>query len=172
MPEKPDASITLVLAMSENGVIGDRGAIPWHIADDLRRFKALTMGRPLVMGRKTWDSLPRKPLPGRTNIVVTRRPGWREEGAVTASSLEAALAAARAENPDAVMVIGGAQIYAQALPLAGRIELTLVRAMIDGDTRLPAFDPAGWCEVWREEHAPPQGPAYAFVTLERRSVPG
>jgi dihydrofolate reductase len=124
------------------------------------------------MGRKTWDSLPRKPLPGRTNIVITRQPGWRAEGAVTATSLDDALVAARAENPDAVMVIGGAQIYAQALPLAAQIELTLVRAAIEGDTRLPAFDPAGWREVRREDHAPPQGPAYAFVTLERRSIPG
>ena len=167
-----ETPIILVLAMAENGVIGDKGGLPWHIADDLRRFKALTLGKPLVMGRKTWDSLPRKPLPGRTNIVITRQPGWRAEGAATAASLEAALAAARAENPDAVMVIGGAQIYAQALPLAAQIELTLVRAAIQGDTRLPDFDLAEWREVRREDHAPPQGPAYAFVTLERRSVRG
>ena len=165
-----EAPVILVLAMAENGVIGDKGGLPWHIADDLRRFKALTMGRPLVMGRKTWDSLPRKPLPGRTNIVITRQLGWRADGAVTAASLEDALAAARTENPDAVMVMGGAQIYAQALPLAARIELTLVCSVIEGDTRLAAFDFAAWREIGREEHVPPEGPAYAFVTLERRSV--
>lgn len=172
MPKEAHAPVVLVLAMSENGVIGDKGAIPWRIAEDLRRFKGLTMGKPLVMGRKTWDSLPRKPLPGRTNIVVTRRRDWRAAGAVTAFSLDAALAAARAEDPDAVMVIGGAEIYAQALPLAARIELTLVRAAIEGDTHLPAFDRMAWREVRREDHAPPQGPAYAFVTLERQGVPG
>jgi dihydrofolate reductase len=165
------AVVTLVLAMSRNGVIGDRGAIPWHIADDLRRFKSLTLGKPLVMGRKTWDSLPKKPLPGRTNIVVTRQPGWQAEGARIAHSLEAALTAARTENPEQIMVIGGAEIYRQALPLAARIELTLVESDVAGDTVLAPFDPKIWRRTFYEERRTPDGLVYAYLTLERDDVP-
>jgi len=100
--------ITLILAMADNGVIGRDGAIPWRISDDLKRFKRLTMGKPVVMGRKTWDSLPRKPLPERANIVITRQPGWQEEGAIAASSLDDALV--KTAEAAEVMVIGGAQI--------------------------------------------------------------
>jgi dihydrofolate reductase len=164
-------TLTLVLAMAENGVIGDKGMIPWHIPEDLRRFKALTMGKPIIMGRKTWDSFPKKPLPGRTNIVITRQPGWQGEGAHAVSSLADALALAKAENPPSIMVIGGAQIYALALPLADKIEMTLVGASIAGDTVMPPFEPGVWRETACEDRQGPDGFAYAYVTLLRRRAP-
>jgi len=162
--------ITLVVAMSENGVIGASGAIPWRIPEDLRRFKSLTLGKPILMGRKTWDSFPKKPLPGRSNIVITRQGGWQAQGARVVHSLDDALALAGEENPEQIMIIGGAQIYAQALPLAARIELTLVQADFAGDTMMPPFDKNVWRETARENHATPGGLGYAYVTLER--VPG
>ena len=155
--------ITLVLAMAENGVIGKDGAIPWRIADDMKRFKRLTMGRTVVMGRKTWDSLPRKPLPERINIVVTRQTGWAADGAVTASSLEDALAK---PNDADVMVIGGGEIYREALIRADRIELTQVHRAFDGDARFE-FDRSGWHEIAHEDHATSDGLAYSYVTLVR-----
>jgi dihydrofolate reductase len=158
------AMITLVLAMAENGVIGKDGAIPWRIADDLKRFKRLTVGKTVVMGRKTWDSLPRKPLPERINIVVTRQAGWNAEGAVTAASLEDALA--QANDAADVMVIGGGEIYREALARADRIELTEVHRAFDGDARFE-FDKSGWQEIAREDHATPDGLAYSYVTLVR-----
>ncbi|HEX2761994.1 MAG TPA: dihydrofolate reductase, partial [Rhizomicrobium sp.] len=114
------SEIVLVVAIADNGVIGKDGALPWHISDDMKRFKALTMGHTVVMGRKTWDSLPRKPLPGRVNVVVTRQMDWQAEGAVAASSLGQATSG----TSGTVMIIGGAEIYERALPLATRIELT------------------------------------------------
>lgn len=158
------SELVLVVAAAENGVIGQDGKIPWHISDDLKRFKALTMGAPIVMGRKTWDSLPRKPLPGRTNIVVTRQPGWVAEGAVTAHSLQEAIA--KAGGAEEIFVIGGAEIYAAALPLATAIELTEVHAAFDGDAVLPPLE-GEWEEVFREGHQTEDGLAYSFVTLER-----
>ena len=152
--------VTLILAMAENGVIGKDGAIPWHISDDLKRFKALTLGKRIVMGRKTWDSLPRKPLPGRDNIVVTRDASWRAEGAIAVTGLEQALT-------DAAMVIGGAEIYRAALPSASRIELTEVHRAFDSDARFE-FDRSGWKEVTRERHASPDGLEYSYVTLTRK----
>ena len=157
--------ITLVLAMAENGVIGSNGAIPWRIAEDMKRFKALTVGKPVVMGRKTWDSLPRKPLLDRTNIVVTRQAGWSANGAVTASSLDDALD--KAGNAADVMVIGGGEIYRAALPRADRIELTEVHGAFDGDAHF-AFDRASWREDARETHKTADGLAYSYVTLTRR----
>jgi dihydrofolate reductase len=154
-------SVTLILARAENGVIGKDGAIPWHIGDDLKRFKALTLGKSIVMGRKTWDSLPRKPLPGRRNIVVTREADWRAEGA-DAMALDMALALAD------VFVIGGGEIYRAALARADRIELTEVHRAFDGDARFD-FDTAGWHETAREGHATPEGLRYSFVTLKRES---
>lgn len=151
-------SVTLILAAAENGVIGKDGAIPWHISDDLKRFKALTMDKTIVMGRKTWDSLPRKPLPGRRNIVVTRDEHWRAEGAES-MSLNQALAL-----PD-VFVIGGAEIYREALARADRIELTQVHKAFDGDARFD-FDKKDWREIVREDHATPEGLRYSYVTLE------
>jgi len=160
--------ITLVLAMADNGVIGDKGAIPWRIPADMRRFKALTMGKPIVMGRKTWDSFPKKPLPGRTNIVVTRDKSFAAPGAVVVHAFDEALARAAAEKADEIAIIGGAEIYRAALPRAGRIELTEVHGDIQGDTRMDKFDPAIWREVAREDHAAGEGLGFSYVTLERR----
>ena len=159
--------ISLIVAVAENGVIGRDGALPWRLSDDLRRFKALTMGKPVIMGRKTWESIGR-PLPGRQNIVITRKPGYRAEGSVVVGSLTAALAAA-GDVPE-IMVIGGAEIYRQFLPLAGRIYLTRVHTVIAGDTFLPAMDPAEWEEVERTRHpADPRNDFdMSFITLERR----
>jgi dihydrofolate reductase len=164
------AAIVLVLAMADNGVIGASGTIPWRIPDDMKRFKALTIGKPIVMGRKTWDSFPKRPLPGRTNIVITRDKGWTAEGAVAVHSLDEALACARVENPSEIAVIGGGEIYKAALPLATRVELTEVHAAAAGDTHLPGFDPATWRETAREDRATPEGLRYSYVTLRRSSL--
>jgi dihydrofolate reductase len=158
--------IVLIVAASENGVIGKDGAIPWRLPADLRRFKALTMGHPIVMGRKTWDSFPKKPLPGRTNIVITRQKEWRAEGAVAASSLEEALRIAQ-EQSGTVFVIGGGEIYRAALPRATRMEVTEIHLVLDGDAHFPALDKTLWRETAREEHATPEGLRYAFVTFEK-----
>lgn len=159
--------ISLIVAAAENDVIGRDGALPWRLSDDLRRFKTLTMGKPLIMGRRTRESIGR-PLPGRQNIVITRNPGYRAEGSDVVCSLDAALAAA-GDAPE-VMVIGGAEIYRQFLPLAGRIYLTRVHTVIAGDTFLPAMDPAEWKEVARTRHpADPRNDfETSFITLERR----
>ncbi len=158
-------SLVLVVAVADNGVIGHGGTMPWHISADFRRVKAQTMGKPLVMGRKTFDSLPGI-LPGRRHIVISRDPAWEAEGTERAGSLAEALALANAPE---IVIFGGAQIYAEALPLADRIELTEVHAAPEGDTRFPAFDRAEWTETFREAH-PPQGatPGFDFVTLLRK----
>jgi len=156
------SEIVLVVAIADNGVIGKDGGIPWHISEDLKRFKALTLNHTIVMGRKTWDSLPRKPLPGRVNVVVTRQRDWRAEGAITASSLGQATAG----TSGTVMVIGGAEIYERALPLASRIELTEVHKAFDGDARFE-LDRSGWRETAREDHVTPDGLRYSYVTLVR-----
>jgi dihydrofolate reductase len=156
------SEIVLVVAIAQNGVIGKKGAIPWHISDDMKRFKALTIGHTVVMGRKTWDSLPRKPLPDRINVVVTRQKGWQADGAVTASSLGQATSG----TSGTVMVIGGAEIYERALPLASRIELTEVHKNFEGDARFQ-FDRSGWHETVREDHVTPDGLRYSYVTLTR-----
>lgn len=162
--------ITFVLARARNGVIGNAGGIPWRIPEDMKRFKAITMGKPVIMGRKTWESLPKKPLAGRTNIVVTRNFAFAPDGATVVHSRDDALVEARAEKPDEIMVIGGAEIYLDFLPHATRIELTEIDADIEGDTTLPAFDPAKWQEVSREAHTTPDGLPYAYVRLERRGA--
>lgn len=154
------SEIVLVVAIADNGVIGNNGLIPWRISDDMKRFKALTLGHTVVMGRKTWDSLPRKPLPGRLNVVVTRQKDWQAEGAVVAHSLDEAMASG------AVMVIGGAEIYQRALPLATRIELTEVHNDVEGDARF-VLDRSGWRESLREDHVTPDGLRYSYVTLTR-----
>jgi dihydrofolate reductase len=156
------SEIVLVVAIADNGVIGKDGGIPWRIPEDMKRFKAITMGHTVVMGRKTWDSLPKKPLPGRVNVVVTRQRDWRAEGAVTAGSLGQATAG----TSGAVMVIGGAEIYERALPLASRIELTEVHRAFAGDARF-VLDRSGWHETFREDHVTPDGLAYSYVTLTR-----
>ena len=162
--------IVLVVARAANGVIGRDGALPWRIPADLRRFKRMTVGKPVVMGRKTFDSIG-APLPGRHNIVLTRDAGWTAPGVTVAANLAEAIAAAGLDprtRAEAIMVIGGAQVYAEALPAATRIELTEVHSAPDGDTRLPPFDPARWRETARDDH-PAEGetPAFSFVTLMR-----
>jgi len=159
--------ITLVLARAQNGVIGADGRMPWHIPADLRRFKQLTMGRPMIMGRKTFDSLPAV-LEGRRHIVLTRDPEWQDENAEVAHSVEDAL---RLANAPQVMVIGGAEIYGLFLPLADRIELTEVALEPAGDASIPYPDPAGWRETAREDHPADDAgrPAYGFVTFVRKT---
>lgn len=154
--------LVLVVARALNGTIGRDGKLPWSLPADLRRFKALTMGKPMIMGRKTFDSLPGL-LPGRRHVVLTRDAGWQAEGAEVAHSVDEALALA---GPDA-SVIGGAEIYRLLEPRADRIELTEVQIQVAGDTVLAPFGP-GWRETAREQHPADQGrPGYAFVTLER-----
>jgi dihydrofolate reductase len=161
------APLVLVLAMADNGVIGDRGAIPWRIPQDMKRFKALTIGHPIVMGRKTWESFPKRPLPGRTNIVITRDAAYAAEGAVVVHAFDDALARAQAESPAQIGIIGGAAIYRAALPHASRIELTEVHVDTPGDVRLAPFDRAVWRETAREEHILVDSLRYSYVTLER-----
>lgn len=146
-------------------MIGVDGRLPWHLPADLKRFKAQTMGKPMIMGRKTFESFP-SPLPGRRHIVLTRDAAWRRDGAEVATSVDAALALAGEGD---VAVIGGAEIFALLLPLADRIELTEVHLSPDGDATVPPFGPE-WRETAREDH-PADGdrPAHSFVTLERRA---
>jgi dihydrofolate reductase len=154
-------SVTLVVARARNGVIGRDGTLPWHIPADLKRFKALTMGSAMVMGRRTFESLPGL-LPGRRHIVLTRDTGWSAHGAEVARDVEDALRL----GGEKVSVIGGAEVFRLFLPLANRIELTEVLADVEGDTILDDPKTAGWREVWREEHVA-DDPPFRFVTLER-----
>lgn len=159
------AEIFLVVAVADNGTIGAGGTMPWHLPADLRRFKALTMNLPMVMGRKTFDSLPGL-LPGRRHIVLTRDPAWAEDGAEVARSPEQALAMANAAH---VAIVGGAEIYRLFLPLAQRIEWTEIHADPAGDTQFPVLDRNEWRESFREHH-PAEGrtPGFDFVTLLRK----
>jgi dihydrofolate reductase len=162
-------SITLVVAVAENGVIGRDNKMPWHLPADLAHFKLLTWGKPIVMGRKTFESIG-KPLPGRTNIVVTRDPAWSSPGVVVAHSIDAAFEAAlRAPGAPEVMVIGGAQLYADCLPRAARIEFTQVHGQPEGDTHFAPLDLKRWREVARHEHAADARNAFAltFITYAR-----
>ena len=158
--------IFLVVAVADNGVIGADGAMPWHIPADLRHFKALTMGKPMVMGRKTFESLPGV-LPGRRHIVLTRDSQWDEDGAEVVHSAREALARANAPH---VAIVGGAEIYRLFLPLADRIELTEIHTSPPGDAIFPAFERAGWQETSRESHAAEgRTPGIDFVTLLRKT---
>jgi dihydrofolate reductase len=161
--------IVLIVARAQNGVIGRDNSLPWHLPDDLRRFKALTLGKPVLMGRKTHQAIGR-PLPGRLNIVLTRDAAWTASGVSVVLSLDEALTAA-GPAPE-IMVIGGAELYRQLLPRANRIELTEVAADIEGDTRLEPFPDAEWQETARESHAPDERHAwpFSFVTLRRRAA--
>jgi len=157
----------LIFARAANGVIGKDNAMPWHLPEDMAHFRALTQGHPVIMGRRTWDSLPARfrPLPGRTNIVVTRQQDWNEKGAQPASSLGQALQFC--EHNAEVWVIGGAQIYAQALPLADRVEVTEIHRDFEGDAHAPALGPE-WRETAREAHvAAGSGLPFSFVRYER-----
>lgn len=154
--------IVFHLARADNGVVGRDGSIPWRIPGEQRRFRDMTMGKPMVMGRKTFESFP-APLPGRRHIVLTRDRGWRARGAEVAHTLEEAIARAGVGE---IAVIGGAEVFALFLPHADRIALTEVHCAPDGDAVVPPF--TGWREIAREDH-PAQGdaPAYSFVTLVR-----
>jgi dihydrofolate reductase len=160
--------INLIYARAANGVIGKDGVMPWHLPEDLAHFRKLTHGCPVIMGRKTWDSLPPKfrPLPGRTNIVITRQDDWQAEGAQRAAGLPDALA--QAGNVPDIWIIGGAQIYAQAEPLAGRVEVTEIAQDFDGDAYAPTLG-AEWVEDAREEHVSSGGMAFSFVRYLRQA---
>ncbi len=166
--------VNLIYARAANGVIGKDNALPWHLPEDLAHFKRQTQGCPVLMGRRTWESLPPKfrPLPGRLNIVLTRDAEQagrlQAEGALAQPGLERALAhcAALSDPPAEVWVIGGAQVYAQALPLAQRVMVTEIGRDFEGDAQAPVLGPA-WRETARESHVSATGLPYAFVTLER-----
>lgn len=161
--------IALIAAMTENRVIGRNGVMPWHIPADLKHFRKLTWGKPIIMGRKTFQSLGR-PLPGRQNIVISSNPEYQLEHCVTVTSPQAALAAALPGN---IMIIGGATIYKSFLPLARYFYLTLIHDEIEGDTWFPEWEYADWTELenTRIEHDPESGLCYSFICLERRLPP-
>ena len=161
----------LIYARAANGVIGKDNTMPWRLPEDMAHFKQLTQGCAVIMGRKTWDSLPPRfrPLPGRTNIVVTRQSDWQAEGALRADSLEGALTLARAATTEPhrpVWVMGGAQIYAQALPLASRVEVTEIAQDFDGDAYAPTLG-AEWKEATRSSHVSTNGLPFDFVSYVR-----
>ena len=160
--------VHVIVAAAENGVIGRGGKMPWHIPEDLKRFKALTMGAPMIMGRKTWDSIG-KPLPGRESIVVTRQP-LELKGATVVHSIDEALERCRAKGASHCFVIGGGEIYAQALPAAHVLHVTRIHARFDGDARFPTLGPE-WRETARESRLQesPERLRFDFVTYERAS---
>lgn len=166
--------LAVMVATAENGVIGRDNGLPWHLPEDLRYFKRVTLGKPVIMGRKTFESIGR-PLPGRVNIVITRRKNLTVEGVIVASSLDDALGraadAARAADVDELVVIGGADIYQLAIPRADRLYITEVHACVEGDVRLPEIAWADWREIRRERHqaAGPNPFDYSFVVYERDS---
>ena len=158
--------ITLVVATAQNGCIGINNDMPWHIAEDFAFFKTYTSGKPVVMGRKTWESLPKKPLPNRRNIVISRQADYAAAGAEVVGSLQAALALC-ADAPETI-VMGGAQIYAEALPLASDLRITEVALEVDGDAYFPSIDANTWQEVERVAHVSANGLAFSFVHYQRR----
>jgi dihydrofolate reductase len=162
--ERP--SLAIIAAVAANAVIGEANRLPWHLSDDLKRFRALTTGHAVIMGRKTWESIGR-PLPDRQNIVVTRQPGYRAPGAETAGSLDGALGLVRL--PGTAFCIGGAELYRAALPRATTLHLTEIHRVFAGDATFPDFDRSAWRETARESRVEggPDGLDYAFVTYER-----
>lgn len=165
--------ITLVAAVAQDGVIGREGGLPWQLSTDLRRFKATTMGKPVVMGRKTWESIEKRPLPGRRNIVITRDRTYRAPGAEVVAGLEEALALAREEASAEVSIIGGGEIFVLAMPLADRLDITHVLAGIEGDTYFPPIDPQSWRVVSQEAFPAGDRDSHAtrHVIYERRAAP-
>ena len=168
--------IVLVAAVAENGVIGQGGMLPWRLKSEMQHFRERTWGKPLVVGRKTYESFSRRPLAGRTNIVVSRDRGFATPGAIVAPSLAAALEAARGDalrrGVDAIMVVGGADIYAQSMPEADRLVITRVPLRPAGDTTFPAIDPKLWREVERTDRAagPDDESAYSVCVYERQAA--
>lgn len=164
--------LSIIVAVAENGVVGRNNSLPWHIPGDLKYFRRVTLGKPVVMGRKTFESIG-KPLPGRTNIVVTRNTDYAAPGISVVGSVGQALslaeAVAQSDGEEELMVIGGAEIYAAALPLADRLYLTEVHAVVEGDAHLPVVEWDDWREVSRERHEgeTEDAPAYSFVVYQR-----
>ena len=164
-PASGVTKVALIVAMSEDGTIGDKGRIPWHISDDLKRFKRLTMGHPIIMGRKTYESLG-KPLPGRTNIVLSRSASYRAaEGVLVFRELDAALSHCRQQGEGFVFIVGGGDVYRQALPLADKLFVTEVHQRVSGDTKFPDYDHSQWIEVARKN-----GSECSFVEYARRGT--
>lgn len=157
--------VYLVAAVAANGIIGANGKLPWHLPEDLQHFKRLTLGHPVIMGRKTWESL-KGPLPGRENIVVTRRAGYEASGAAVASSLDAALALCADEK--VAFVIGGTQLFRESLPVAAGLVMTEIQQDFPGDARFPDYDRSRWRETQREAHAAADGTRFDFVMYEKR----
>ncbi len=160
----------MIYARARNGVIGKQGQLPWHLPEDLAHFKRTTLGQPVVMGRVTWESLPEKfrPLPGRINVVVSRQTSFKANGAQVVSSLEAAIALF--PTNEVVWLIGGAQLYAQALSMASQIVVTEIDADFEGDAFAPSLLPNDWTETQRSSHVSAQGLGYHLVTLQKRNT--
>ena len=167
--------VSLIVALSQNHVIGRNNKLPWYLPNDLKYFKQVTMGLPIIMGRKTFESIG-KPLPGRTNIVITRNPEWTAEGVRAVTSLDEALSLAESvaeiDGRDEVMVIGGDQIYRLVMPSVDRLYLTQVHAQVDGDAYFPEFDRDAWKEIGREDYESSETNPYdySFTVLERRAL--
>jgi len=159
--------LILIAAVARNGIIGKDGGMPWHLPADLQHFKRLTLGHPILMGRRTWESLCR-PLPERRNIVISRQTDWHADGAEHATSLPEALQ--RVSGEALAYVIGGAQLYADALPLADALELTEIDHDVDGDTRFPDWDRSRFVETARQTHTAPEGWAYHFVSYAAKKA--
>lgn len=160
----PKATLSVIAAMAKNRVIGIDNTLPWRLPEDLKHFKALTMGHHIIMGRKTYESIG-KPLPGRTTVIVTRDANYRMEGCLTATSIDGAIAAC-GEDPE-IFFVGGAEMYAQVLPRADRLYLTEIQAEYDGDAWFPEFDRSAWQEEDRQAHVNDAGLGYHFVTYTR-----
>ena len=163
MSQNSGPRIYLVAAVAANGIIGAKGQLPWSLPEDLKHFKRLTMDHPIIMGRRTWESL-KRPLPGRENIVVTRTPGYEAPGAAVASSLEAALALCAGEP--VVFVIGGSRLFAESLPMAAGLVMTEIDRDYEGDTWFPEYDRSRWKESQREQHVTAEGTKFDFVLYE------
>ena len=161
-------NINMIFARSANGVIGNNNALPWHLPEDLAHFKKLTLGCPVIMGRKTWESLPPRfrPLPGRTNVVITRQADWHAAGAQSAGSLTDALAICKAASD--VWIIGGAQIYAQAEPFASRIEVTQIDKHFEGDALAPTLS-SQWQQSLKEDHVSSTGLEFSFISYTKNT---
>jgi dihydrofolate reductase len=163
MSQPPGPRVYLVAAVAANGIIGAKGELPWRLAEDLKHFKRITMGHPIIMGRRTWESL-KGALPGRDNIVVTRTAGYEAPGAAVANSLEAALALCVGEP--LVFVIGGSQLFAESLPIAAGLVMTEIHKDFEGDTWFPGYDRSRWRESQRERHVAADGMGFDFVLYE------
>lgn len=156
--------VYLLVAVASNGIIGANGRLPWHLPEDLKHFKRLTMGHPVIMGRRTWESL-KGPLPGRENIVVTRTPGYEAPGAAVANSLEGALALCAGES--IAFVIGGSRLFEESLPIADGLVVTEIHKDFEGDTWMPQYNRSRWRETQREAHTAADGTRFDFVLYER-----